>query len=225
MHSAGLSHFVLYRYKHLNIPVAVSIAIVQIAFEAGFCRDLEFVVFQQGVEELIPRSGEIMIFDARGGNSILSGSNFGHHHPFAVFRDSEIVRYRYGGNAAELFCRHVIRIVIINGHPLLRLNMTPVYPHDQLFKSLLDRLFPRPHEMKASDHTFLLLPDAVVHAASVYYCIYIHCKAESRLTANQECLLCEQTRNTASLPKKVRVYDADNRQYGRKGRPFQRFPA
>jgi hypothetical protein len=117
----------------------------------------------------------------------------------SLFSGIKIVRHRNGRIAAQFFCRDLIRVIVVDRNPLQRLNVTPVHPHDQLFKALFYRLFPRPDQMKTGNLTFLLLLDAVVHAASVYYCIFIHYKTGLSLSANEECLLCEQTRNPASL--------------------------
>ena len=54
----------LNRDKHFNIPVAVRVAIIEIALKAGLKRHLVFIILQQGIKELIPRGCKV-VFSTR----------------------------------------------------------------------------------------------------------------------------------------------------------------
>ncbi|MNR26486.1 hypothetical protein D3C85_1437020 [compost metagenome] len=140
-----------------------------------------------------------MVFDSRRGDGIVPRRDFSEDHPFAVGRDLKIFADSDSCIAAKFFGRHFIGIVIINRHPFEWLDLIAIDPHRQLLKTLFDGLLPRANQMKTGNFTLRLLLDAVVHTASVYYCIFIHYKADSLCPANTRCLLCEQTRRSASL--------------------------
>src|SRR5699024_12562758 len=50
---------------------------------------------------------------------------------------------------------------------LLRHNIFAIYPHHQLLKAFLYRLFPRANEMETCNGTFIFLLNLVVHDAPI----------------------------------------------------------